>query len=76
MTIREKKSQRKAKAIRLLVGSGEYSVAYALAEAERLNDENLILDADYEPLAEYLEELLETPVEVAEENPEQTGDDE
>lgn len=63
MTLKEKKSQRKAKAIRLLVESGEYSVAYALAEAERLNDENLILDVDYEPLAEYLEELLEQPVE-------------
>lgn len=62
MTLREKKSQRKAKAIRTLVDSGEYSAAYGLSEAERLNDEGLLLDVDYEPLAEYLEALLEEPV--------------
>lgn len=63
MTLREKKSQRKAKAIKYLVDSGEYSVAYGLSEAERLNDEGLLLDADYGPLAEYLEELLEKEIE-------------
>ena len=68
MTLLEKKSQRKAKAIRTLVDNGEYSLAYALNEAERLNDEGKLLDVDYEPLAEYLEELMEQPVpEVVEE---------
>lgn len=62
MTIKEKKSQRKALAIRTLVDSGEYSPAYGLLEADRLNDEGLLLDIDYEPLAEYLEELIEKPV--------------
>lgn len=63
MTLKEKKSQRKALAIRLLVESREYSPAYGLLEADRLNDEGLLLDIDYEPLAEYLEELINKPAE-------------
>lgn len=66
MTILEKKSERKKKAIMLLVQNGEYSIAYAFMEAERLNDEGKLLDNDYEELAEYLENLL-TPVEPVEE---------
>lgn len=61
-TIIEKKSERKKKAIIKLVEAGEYSIAFALIEAERLNDEGKLLDNDYEELAEYLESLLE-PVE-------------
>ena len=71
MTIIEKKSLRKKKAIMNLVKTGEMSIAYALMEAERLNDEGKLLDVDYEELAEYLESLLtpeETPEEPAEEN--------
>lgn len=63
MTLKEKKSKRKAEAIKYLVDNGEYSPAYALMEAERLNDEGKILDIDYEPLAEYLEGLMNKPVE-------------
>ena len=66
MTIIEKKSLRKKKAIMNLVKTGEMSIAYALMEAERLNDEGKLLDADYEELAEYLESLL-TPEETPEE---------
>ena len=62
MTIIEKKSLRKKKAIMNLVRTGEMSIAYALMESERLNDEGKLLDNDYEGLAEYLESLL-TPVE-------------
>ena len=62
MTIIEKKSERKKKAIKLLVDNGEYSIAYALMLAEELNDSGKLLDADYEELAEYLESLL-VPVE-------------
>ena len=70
MTIIEKKSLRKKKAIMNLVATGEMSIAYALMEAERLNDEGKLLDVDYEELAEYLESLLtpEEPEEPAEEN--------
>ena len=69
MTIIEKKSERKKKAIIALVNSGEYSIAYALMIAEELNDSGKLLDNDYEELAEYLESLL-TPVEeeIPEEN--------
>ena len=62
MTIIEKKSERKKKAIMKLVENGEYSIAFAMIEAERLNDEGKLLDNDYEELMEYLESLL-TPVE-------------
>lgn len=62
MTIIEKKSERKKKAIKLLVDNGEYSIAYALMLAEELNDNGKLLDTDYEELAEYLESLL-VPVE-------------
>lgn len=67
MTIIEKKSLRKKKAIMNLVKTGEMSIAYALMEAERLNDEGKLLDVDYEELAEYLESLL-TPEEIHEVN--------
>lgn len=63
MTLIEKKSKRKALAIRTLVDANEYSPAYGLLEADRLNDEGLLLDIDYEPLAEYLEELINKPAE-------------
>lgn len=72
MTLREKKSQRKALAIKTLVDKGEYSAQYGLNEVERLNDEGLILDVDYEPLAEYLEELINTPVEEPQEEIEES----
>lgn len=66
MTIIEKKSLRKKKAIMNLIKTGEMSIAYALIGRERLNDEGKLLDVDYEELAEYLESLL-TPEEPAEE---------
>lgn len=59
MSIIEKKSERKKKAIMLLVESGEYSIQFAMIEAERLNDEGKLLDNDYEELAEWLESLLD-----------------
>lgn len=58
MTILEKKSLRKKKAILNLVEKGEYSVAYALILVEELSDEGKLTDSDYEELAEYLENLL------------------
>ena len=72
MTILEKKSERKKKAIMLLVERQEYSVPFAMMEAERLNDEGKLLDADYEELMEYLESLLE-PEEPIEETTEESS---
>ena len=74
MTIIEKKSKRKAKAIRLLVEQGEYSIAYSLMLAEQLNDEGKLLDIDYEPLVEWLEEQLQ-PEEIVEEYPEEENEE-
>ena len=71
MTIIEKKSERKKKAILNLVKSGEYSIAYALMLAEELNDEGKLLDKDYEELAEYLEGLLTPEEPETEENTEE-----
>lgn len=59
MTILEKKSLRKKKAILALVEKGEYSVGYALIIVEELSDNGKLTDPDYEELAEYLESLLE-----------------
>lgn len=58
MTILEKKSERKKKAIFEMIKNGEYSLGYALSEVERLSDEGKLIDTDYEELATYIEELL------------------
>ena len=58
MTILEKKSNRKKKSILNLVEKGEYSVSYALMLVENLSDEGKLTDSDYEELAKYLEEKL------------------
>ena len=58
MTILEKKSNRKKKSILNLVEKGEYSVSYALMLVENLSDEGKLTDSDYEELATYLEEKL------------------
>lgn len=59
MTILKKKSNRKKKSILSLVNKGEYSAGYALILVEELNDAGKLTDADYEELAEYLENLLD-----------------
>lgn len=58
MTIIEKKSLRKKIAIMNMIKDGEMSLAYALMEAEKLNDDGKLLDIDYEELAQYVENLL------------------
>ena len=75
MTILEKKSKRKATAIKNLVENGEYSPSYALMVAEDLNDTGKLLDVDYEPLAEWLEELINKPEEEEEETNEEKIED-
>lgn len=69
MTVLEKKSLRKKKAILSLVDKGEYSPAYALMLVEELSDSGKLTDTDYEELADYLESLLEESetVEIVEE---------
>lgn len=77
MTLIEKKSERKKKAIMLLVESGEYSIAYAMILAEELNDNGKLLDNDYEELMEWLETKLEPEEEQFEEiSQEETNEEE
>lgn len=75
MTIIEKKSLRKKKAIMELVKNQEYSIAYAMMIAERLNDEGKLLDNDYEELAEWLENQLEPVEEEIVEEPEEENNE-
>ena len=67
MTIQEKQSLRKKKSIYFLVENGEYSLGYALLLVEQLYDNGKLIEADYEELAEYLEDLLNKPEEPEEE---------
>ena len=61
MTIKEKSSKRKCKALKALVESGEYSAAYALEQLEEFYDKGKVLEVDYEELAEWLEEIIDNP---------------
>lgn len=69
MSIIEKKSARKKKAIMMLVESQEYSIPYAMMLAEELNDQGKLLDNDYEELMEWLEAKLNPPTPEPEETP-------
>lgn len=58
MNLLEKSSKRKVKALKAMVESQEYSPAFALEKLENYYDKGRIILSDYEPLAEYLEELI------------------
>ena len=62
MTLLEKQSARKCKALKNLVDRGEYSPSYALEKLEEYFDKGKVIESDYEPLAEYLEELIDAPI--------------
>lgn len=63
MTLLEKQSARKCKALKNLVERGDYSPAYALEKLEEYFDKGKVIERDYEELAEYLEDLIDNPVE-------------
>ena len=67
MTRIEKSSQRKCKALKNLVEHGEYSASYALLLLEEFYDKGKIVESDYDTLSEYLEDLIDNPVEEVEE---------
>lgn len=68
MNIIERKSERKKKAIMMLVEDNEYSIPYAMMIAEQLNDQGKLLDNDYEELMEWLENRLNPPTPEPEED--------
>ena len=63
MTLLEKQSARKCKALKNMVERGDYSPSYALEKLEEYFDKGKVIESDYEPLAEYLEDLIDNPVE-------------
>ena len=63
MSLLEKQSARKCKALKNMVERGDYSPAYALEKLEDYFDNGKVIEKDYEELADYLETLLEEPVE-------------
>jgi hypothetical protein len=74
MTLLEKQSARKCKALRNLVDRGDYSPSYALEKLEDYFDKGKVIESDYEPLAEYLEQLIDGVDEIVEEVVEEEGE--
>lgn len=59
MTILEKRSATRVKALRRLVEKGEYSPEYALGKLDELNSKGLLTASDYEETFDWLAELME-----------------
>ena len=62
MTLLERQSKRKCKALKNMVDNGDYSPSYALEKLEDYFDKGKVIESDYEPLAEYLEDLIDNPI--------------
>ena len=62
MTILEKRSATRVKALRNLVDKGEYPVEYAIGKLDELNEKGLVTAKDYEETFDYFDEILNKPV--------------
>jgi len=69
MTILEKRSATRVKALRNLVDKGEYPVEYAIGKLDELNEKGLVTAKDYEETFDYFDEILNKPVEEIIEEP-------
>lgn len=58
MSILERRSATRVKALRNLVDKGEYPVEYAIGKLDDLNEKGLLTAKDYEETFTYFEELL------------------
>jgi len=58
MSILERRSATRVKALRNLVDKGEYPVEYALVKLDDLNEKGLLTANDYEETFTYFEEIL------------------
>ena len=58
MSILERRSATRVKALRKLVDKGEYPVEYAIGKLDDLNEKGLLTATDYEETFTYFEELL------------------
>lgn len=64
MSILERRSATRVKALRKLVDKGEYPVEYAIGKLDELNEKGLLTANDYEETFTYFEELLNKEDEV------------
>lgn len=58
MTILEKRSATRVKALKRLVDKGEYPVEYAIGKLDELNEKGLLTATDYEDTFDYFDEIL------------------
>ena len=58
MSILERRSATRVKALRKLVDKEEYPVEYAIGKLDDLNEKGLLTATDYEETFNYFEELL------------------
>ena len=58
MSILERRSATRVKALRNLVDKGEYPVEYAIVKLDDLNEKGLLTANDYEETFTYFEEIL------------------
>lgn len=66
MTILEKRSATRVKALRKLVDKGEYPVEYAIGKLDDLNEKGLLTAKDYEETFDYFDEILNREEEIEE----------
>ena len=59
MTKKERASRNKKKSILGMIKLGEISLPDALGQTETLHDEGKLLEADYEELSDYINELMD-----------------
>jgi hypothetical protein len=58
MSILERRSATRVKALKNLVDKGEYPVEYAIVKLDELNEKGLLTATDYEATFEYFENIL------------------
>lgn len=58
MSILERRSATRVKALKRLVDKGEYPVEYAIGKLDELNERGLLTATDYEETFNYFDEIL------------------
>ena len=67
MSILERRSATRVKALRNLVDKGEYPIEYAFMKLDELNAKGWLTAKDYEDTFDYFDEILNRPEEIIEE---------
>ena len=76
MSILERRSATRVKALRNLVNKGEYPVEYAIVKLDDLNEKGLLTARDYEETFDYFDEILNRPEEIIEDPVEENTEQE